>query len=82
MVEIRSEEKVQPHPEINRLECKACERCVIACPAHALRLGDEFNERGYRHVVYTGKGCTGCGACYCTCPEPNALEVHISLKEG
>ena len=78
-VEIR--EKDKPYPIINAKECKACERCVIDCPANVLKLGDEFNERGYRSVVYTGDGCIGCGACYYTCPEPNALAVHIPSKE-
>lgn len=71
----------KPHPVIVPLECKGCMRCVIACPAHALKAGTRLNERGYRYVEYTGEGCTGCGACYYTCPEPNALEVHIPLKE-
>ncbi len=78
-VEIR--EKDRPYPIINAKECKACERCVIDCPANVLKLGDEFNERGYRSVVYAGDGCIGCGACYYTCPEPNALAVHIPSKE-
>ncbi|OPX97013.1 MAG: 2-oxoglutarate-acceptor oxidoreductase subunit OorD [Syntrophorhabdus sp. PtaU1.Bin002] len=70
-----------PCPVINTLECKACERCVLACPAKALSIGTELNERGYRYVVYAGSGCTGCGSCYYTCPEPNALEVHIPQTE-
>jgi acetyl-CoA synthetase len=78
-VEIR--EKDKPYPLINALECKACERCVLACPANVLSLGEEMNERGYRHAVYSGDGCIGCGACYHTCPEPNAIEVHIPQKE-
>ncbi len=67
----------KPRPVINALECKACERCVLACPAKALNMSTGLNERGYRYVVYAGSGCTGCGSCYYTCPEPNALEVHI-----
>ncbi|MFZ0035182.1 MAG: AMP-binding protein, partial [Sedimentisphaerales bacterium] len=61
-VEIR--EKDKPYPIINAKECKACERCVIDCPANVLKIGDEFNERGYRSVVYSGDGCIGCCACY------------------
>lgn len=78
-VEIR--EKDRPYPIINAKECKACERCIVDCPANVLKLGDELNERGYRSVVYSGDGCIGCGACYYTCPEPNALSVHIPSKE-
>jgi acetyl-CoA synthetase len=78
-VEIR--EKDKPYPIINAIECKACERCVIDCPANVLKLGQEVNERGYRHVEYTGDGCIGCLACYYTCPEPFAIAVHIPSKE-
>jgi len=78
-VEIRDKDK--PYPVINKLECKACERCILACPANVLSLGDELNERGYHFVVYSGEGCIGCGNCYYTCPEPLAIEVHIPSKE-
>ncbi|MBP2144246.1 2-oxoisovalerate ferredoxin oxidoreductase delta subunit [Methanococcus voltae] len=69
-----------PYPVINTLECKACERCIIACPKDVLYMSEEFNERGYHFVKYTGEGCTGCANCYYTCPEPLAIEVHIPLK--
>jgi acetyl-CoA synthetase len=78
-VEIR--EKDKPHPVINALECKACERCIVACPANVLKLGEELNARGYHFAVYSGEGCIGCGNCYYTCPEPFAIEVHIPSKE-
>lgn len=69
--------KTEPYPVINPLECKACGRCVVACPTQVLVMGEEINERGYRYVVYTGAGCIGCAACFYTCPEPSAIEVHI-----
>lgn len=75
-------EKDKPYPIINALECKACERCILACPANVLKMGEEINERGYHFVKYSGDGCIGCGACYYTCPEPLAIEVHIPLKES
>ncbi|KUK44797.1 MAG: AMP-binding protein [Methanothrix sp.] len=78
-VEIR--EKDKPYPVINALECKACERCIVACPANVLALGEELNARGYRFAIYSGEGCIGCGNCYYTCPEPFAIEVHIPSKE-
>jgi Acyl-coenzyme A synthetases/AMP-(fatty) acid ligases len=34
-VEIR--EKDKPYPIINAIECKACERCILACPVSYLR---------------------------------------------
>ena len=65
----------RPVVRVNALECKACGRCVLACPAKCLELGNVFNARGYQHVVYKGSGCVGCGNCFLTCPEPSAIEV-------
>ncbi len=78
-VEIRDKDK--PYPVINSLECKACERCVEACPEGVLKMGSELNIRGYNYVVYSGDGCIGCAACYYTCPEPLAIEVHVPQKD-
>ena len=37
-------------------------------------------DNGYQYAEYTGEGCTGCGDCYYTCPEPLAIEVHIPKR--
>ena len=71
----------EPYPVINAVECKACGRCVIACPKNLIALSEDLNERGYHFAVYSGKGCIGCGNCYYTCPEPNAMELHIPDKK-
>ena len=73
-------EKKDPYPVINKLECKACERCILACRRGVLKMSDDVNSRGYHYVVYLGEGCTGCGDCYYTCPEPLAIEVHIPKR--
>ena len=70
-----------PRPVINNIECKACGRCVAACPKGVLYMGTEFNERGHHFVKYSGEGCTGCANCFYTCPEPSALQVHIPAKK-
>jgi len=75
-----SEKKV-PYPVINIIECKACERCIVACPRSVLKMSDQLNERGYHYVEYLGEGCTGCANCYYTCPEPLAIEIHIPIKD-
>lgn len=78
-----SESKIQgggPYPVIHALECKACGRCIAACPKHVLVMGSELNARGYTYTVYCGEGCIGCANCFYTCPEPNAIEVHIPVK--
>jgi 2-oxoisovalerate ferredoxin oxidoreductase delta subunit len=72
--------KKEPYPVFNQLECKACERCIIACRQGVLKMSDDINERGYHYAEYTGKGCNGCGDCYYTCPEPLAVEVHIPRR--
>ena len=77
---IMSKSREEPYPVINTLECKACERCILACRRNALKMSDEANKRGYRYVIYEGEGCTGCGDCYYTCPEPLAIEIHIPKK--
>jgi 2-oxoisovalerate ferredoxin oxidoreductase delta subunit len=70
----------KPYPVIQEIECKACLRCVVACPVKVIEPGAKLNARGYAYVVYKGDGCTGCGNCFYTCPEPNAIEVHIPGK--
>lgn len=72
--------KKEPYPVFNELECKACERCILACRPGVLKMSEDINERGYHYAVYKGEGCTGCGDCYYTCPEPLAVEVHIPQK--
>ena len=74
-------EKKQAFPVINILECKACGRCVLACPVNVLEMGTELNERGYRYSIYKGSGCIGCGNCFYSCPEPSAIEVHIPVNK-
>lgn len=73
-------EKNKPYPLINPLECKSCSRCVVACPKECLRIGKTLNERGYYSVEYTGEGCVGCASCFYSCPEPNAIEIHIPQR--
>ena len=62
-------------PKIAREECKGCERCVTACPKSVLRMENDLNAMGHPHAVYTGSGCTGCGACFYNCPEPGAITI-------
>ena len=76
----KSKKKSQPFPIIHKNECKACNRCVIACKKGVIELVEDFNDIGYNYVKYTGEGCNGCGDCFYTCPEPLAIEVHVPKK--
>lgn len=61
---------------INAEECKGCGLCVEACHFGVLHQAEYLNRNGYHPVVYDGHGCTACGLCYYTCPEPGALTVY------
>jgi NAD-dependent dihydropyrimidine dehydrogenase PreA subunit len=45
------------------------------CPDDLLRRDESLNRRGFRPAIYKGEGCTGCGICFHTCPEPGAIKV-------
>lgn len=64
-----------PYPIIHKEECKACRRCIIACPENAIAISSQFNKAGYQYAYYKGEGCVGCKDCYYTCPEPLAIEI-------
>ncbi len=70
----------EPYPVIDPLECKACGRCIAACPKKVLEMGQELNARGYTFARYTGAGCIGCLNCFYVCPEPHTIEVHLPVK--
>ena len=71
----------EAYPVIDPLECKACGRCIAACPKKVIAMGTELNPRGYVFAKYAGAGCIGCLNCFYVCPEPNAIEVHVPVKE-
>lgn len=69
------------HISIRRDECKGCQLCIKACPTGVLSLSTNFNKMGYNFSQYSGEGCTGCGVCYYTCPEPGAITVFKKWAE-
>lgn len=72
----------EPKLEIAPHLCKACQRCVEACPPQCIVTNAEsaYNELGYQWVTYTGRDCTGCGICYYVCPEPGAVTVYKRVR--
>ena len=71
-----------PYPAIDPLECKACGRCLAACPKKVIRMGQALNARGYPSAEHLGAGCIGRLNCFYVCPEPNAIAVHVNVKEA
>jgi NAD-dependent dihydropyrimidine dehydrogenase PreA subunit len=62
-------------------ECKACERCVNACPRGVLVMGDKLNLMSFPAVTHSGNRCIGCGICFYACPEPGALTVVEEIPD-
>ncbi|MGD2116029.1 MAG: 3-methyl-2-oxobutanoate dehydrogenase subunit VorB [Acidobacteriota bacterium] len=64
----------KPKPFLYPQYCKACGRCIEACPKDAIRYADEIDPRtGLRPVVVDLDLCNGCGLCFDACPEPWGL---------
>ncbi len=67
--------------EIHTDECKGCGLCVASCPIHVIEIRDDIiNVQGYHPAAYKGEGCTACGTCFYTCPEPGAITVFKLAK--
>ncbi|MFH1228137.1 MAG: 4Fe-4S binding protein [Planctomycetota bacterium] len=79
-----------PNGEIRILRdrCKGCGCCVQFCPNNVLEMSKEYNRKGYHFpVVKNPQACTGCKACYKSCPAghkvylgPNSPECIRCLK--
>jgi len=66
--------KDRPKPFLLPEYCKACGRCISACPKDCIALGTEINPAtGYTPVVIDLDVCNGCGLCLHACPEPYGL---------
>ncbi len=64
----------RPRPFVFPEFCKACGRCVPACPKGCLALGAQIDPRtGLTPVVLDLDQCNGCGLCFEACPEPFGL---------
>ncbi len=79
--------KDKPKPFLFPEFCKACGRCISACPKDCIAMGTEINPAtGYTPVVLDLEVCNGCGLCLHACPEPYGLapmpaEVDFELLD-
>lgn len=70
----RQRPKQRPKPFLFAQYCKACGRCIEACPKNCIELGDAIDPRsGLRPVVVDTERCNACGLCVSACPEPFGL---------
>lgn len=79
--------KTRPKPFLFPEFCKACGRCISACPKDCIAMGTEINPAtGFTPVVLNLDVCNGCGLCLSACPEPHGLmavppEVDFELLD-
>ncbi len=64
----------RPKPFLLPDFCKACGRCVSACPKHCITPGTHIDPAtGLAPVELDLEICNGCGLCFDACPEPYGL---------
>jgi pyruvate/2-oxoacid:ferredoxin oxidoreductase alpha subunit/NAD-dependent dihydropyrimidine dehydrogenase PreA subunit len=65
----------RPKPFVMPQFCKACGRCLDACPKGCIELGTEIEPlTGFTPIVLNLDACSGCGLCFSACPEPFGLQ--------
>ena len=71
---VSAEKKPKPRPFLFPQFCKACGRCITACPKDCIEMGDHIDPAtGRTPVVIDLERCNGCGLCLTACPEPHGL---------
>lgn len=64
----------RPKPFLFPQFCKACGRCIEACPSHCIDYGETIDPvTGLKPVVISYDVCNGCALCLEACPEPYGL---------
>ncbi len=66
--------KERPKPFLFPQFCKACGRCIEACPKECIEYSTEIDPAtGLTPVLIDLEVCNGCGICFEACPEPFGL---------
>jgi pyruvate/2-oxoacid:ferredoxin oxidoreductase alpha subunit/NAD-dependent dihydropyrimidine dehydrogenase PreA subunit len=69
----------RPRPILEPAYCKACLRCVEACPKECIAPGSVLNPAtGFMPVELHLENCTGCALCANACPEPFGLRMQAA----
>lgn len=72
----------RPKPFVMPEFCKACGRCIDACPKGCIELGSEIEPlTGFTPIVLHLDACSGCGLCFSACPEPFGLQPEANEFE-
>lgn len=75
--------KVRPKPFLFPQLCKACGRCIDACPKHCIAFATEIDpQSGLTPIVVNEDACNGCALCFDACPEPYGLMPRTADFEG
>ncbi len=70
----RQAKTARPRPFLFPDFCKACGRCIEACPKDCIHVGTEIDPAtGLTPVNIDLEMCNGCGLCLTACPEPHGL---------
>jgi pyruvate/2-oxoacid:ferredoxin oxidoreductase alpha subunit/NAD-dependent dihydropyrimidine dehydrogenase PreA subunit len=74
MVTTKTKDKARPKPFLFPRFCKACGRCIDACPKDCIHFSDKIDPMsGLTPIVVDLDACNGCGLCFDACPEPYGL---------
>jgi pyruvate/2-oxoacid:ferredoxin oxidoreductase alpha subunit/NAD-dependent dihydropyrimidine dehydrogenase PreA subunit len=70
----KTAKKDRPKPFLFPQFCKACGRCIDACPTNCIEFSTEIDPAtGLTPVIIDIDRCNGCGLCFDACPEPFGL---------
>jgi len=77
-----AQRKARPKPFLLPEFCKACGRCIEACPKGCIQLGDHINPAtGLTPVEIDLAVCNACGLCLSACPEPYGLMPQVDTED-
>lgn len=77
-----TKKKERPKPFLFPEYCKACGRCITACPKDCITFSETINpQSGLMPVEIDLTICNGCGLCLSACPEPYGLMPKLDLHE-